>query len=371
MTVFALGFRHLLMRPPANASSGDRLSRGRNNRRKTMSLNRVRITRVATLIAALVSLSGWAQTAPPVVVRIDVENIVAYNEDVSDVSKLAADPAATTAAVRRTFEKTIVLGDVVAVNGAAVKGTLILNPRSLSLGPSATPGQAIGDATRANTCGGSFEILWPDGTQIGTIMVADMGGGPAPPGSPSAAASGNFAVIGGSGAFMGVRGHGGAMAGGVPSRQASMTEDPVKRRINGGGTGSWIFQLIPEHRPTVISLQGGPAIVHADNSQQVTAANPARPGETLTLYATGLGPVRASVDPGQPFPSSPLALVNSPVDVKVNGASASVSYAGGYPGTLDAYQVNFTLPTSLAPGMATLQVVAAWIPGAAITLPVQ
>ena len=121
----------------------------------------------------------------------------------------------------------------------------------------------------------------------------------------------------------------------------------------------------------MISLQSGPAIVHANNFQQVTASNPAHPAETLTLYATGLGPVRASVDPGQPFPSSPLAPVNSPVDVKVNGASAIVSYAGGYPGTVDAYQVNFTLPASLAPGMATLQVVAAWIPGAAVTIPVQ
>src|SRR5207302_3340243 len=130
-------------------------------------------------------------------------------------------------AARRTFEKTVVLGDVMAVNGTPVKGTLILNPRLLNLGPTATPGQAIGDATRGNTCGGSFEILWPNGTQIGTIMVADMGGGPAPPGSPSAAAQGNFAVIGGSGAFMGVRGHGGMTRAGVAARQASVTEDPV------------------------------------------------------------------------------------------------------------------------------------------------
>jgi hypothetical protein len=336
-------------------------------RRKTMSLNPVKITWAAIFVA----LSGWAQTAPPVVVRIDVENLVSYSEDVSDVSKFATDATVTTPVAGRTFERAVVLGDIVAVNGTAVKGTLILNPRILNMRPGATSGQAVGDATRGNTCGGSFEILWPDGTQIGTIMVADMGGGPAPPGSPSAVASGNFVVTGGSGNFMGLRGHGGAMAGGVPARQASMTEDPANRRINGGGKGSWVFHLIPEERPTVISLQGGPAIVHANNFQQVTASNPAQPGETLTLYATGLGPVRASVDPGQPFPSSPLALVNSPVDVKVNGASVSVSYAGGYPGTVDAYQVNFTLPASLEPGTPTLQVFAAWIPGAAITIPVQ
>jgi len=316
-------------------------------------------------------MSAWAQNAPPVAVQIDVENMVSYLEDVADVSKLATDASVTTPAAGRTFEKIISIGDIVAVNGAAVKGTLILNPRTLSMRPNATPGQAIGDATRSNTCGGSFEILWRDGTQIGTIMVADLGGGTAPPGSPSAAVQGNFAVIGGSGAFMGVRGHGGATAASVQARLASMTEDPANRRTNGGGKISFVFQLLAEERPQVISLAGGPAIVHVGNFQEVSVANPAHPGETLTLFATGLGPVRAALNPGQPFPSSPLALVNSPVEVHVNGAAANVSYAGGYPGAVDAYQVNFTLPTGLVAGTASLQLFAAWIPGAAVKIPVQ
>ena len=121
----------------------------------------------------------------------------------------------------------------------------------------------------------------------------------------------------------------------------------------------------------MISLANGPAIVHAGNFQQVSATNPAHAGETLTLLATGLGPVRAAVDPGQPFPSSPLAPVNSPVEVRVNGAVASVLYAGGYPGAVDAYQVNFSLPTSLVSGTASLQLIAAWTPGAEVKLQVQ
>ncbi len=329
------------------------------------------ISMTVVLAAAVIQMSAWAQNAPPVVVQIDIENAVSYFEDVADVSKLATDPAVTTAVAGRTFEKVIAIGDIVAVNGMAVKGTMILNPRTLNMRPNAAPGQVFGDATRANTCGGSFEILWPDGTQIGTIMVADLGGGPAPPGAPSAAAQGNFAVIGGSGAFMGVRGHGGMTLASVANRQASMTEDPANRRIKGGGKVSLVFQLIPEERPQVISLANGPAIVHASNFQQVSAANPAHPGETLTVFATGLGPVRAALNPGQPFPSSPLALANSPVEVRVNGAAAKVLYAGGYPGAIDAYQVNFSLPTSLVSGTASLQLIAAWIPGAEVKLPVQ
>lgn len=52
----------------------------------------------------------------------------------------------------------------------------------------------------------------------------------------------------------------------------------------------------------------------------------------LSLFATGVGPTRASLTPGQPFPSSPLAVVNSPIDVTVNGKSAEVLAAVGYPG---------------------------------------
>jgi len=334
-------------------------------------MNRGRSLYAACLSVALLHWPARAQNAPAVVFQIDVENIVSYLEDTPDVSKLATDTAATTPAAGRTFEKNVTLGDIVTVNGIPVKGTLILNPRLLNMKPNPGPGAAIGDATRGNTCGGSLEILWPDGTPIGTIMVADMGGGPAPPGSPVGATQGNFAIIGGSGAFMGVRGHGGSTAAAPPGRQASMMEDPANRRVNGGGKMSFFFQLLPEERPQVIAMPTGPAIVHSADWQPVSATNPAHAGETLTLFASGLGPVRAAINPGQPFPASPLAVVNSPVAVKVNGIDANVLYAGGYPGAVDGYQVNFTLPSGLAPGTASLQLAAAWIPGDAVMLPIR
>ncbi len=339
--------------------------------RRATTIFRTKTLSAACLSVALLPCLGHSQNAPAVVFRIDVENIVSYLEDTPDVSKLATDAGMTTPAAGRTFEKNVTLGDIVAVNGVSVKGTLILNPRLLNMKPNPGTGAAIGDATRGNTCGGSFEILWPDGTPIGTIMVADMGGGPAPPGSPVGATQGNFALIGGSGAFMGIRGHGGSTAAAPAGRQASMTEDPANRRVNGGGKMSFYFQILPEERPQVIAMATGPAIVHAADSQPVTAANPAHPGETLTLFATGLGPVRAAINPGQPFPASPLALVNSPVDVTVNGAGASVLYAGGYPGSVDGYQVNFIVPPALTPGTASLQLAAAWIPGDTVKLPIQ
>jgi uncharacterized protein (TIGR03437 family) len=123
--------------------------------------------------------------------------------------------------------------------------------------------------------------------------------------------------------------------------------------------------------PEILTVTGGPAIVHASNSQLVTAANPASAGEILTLYATGLGPTTPAVPLGQPFPEAPLHLVNAAVDVTINGQPGEVLYAGGYPGALNTYQVNFKAPSGIAAGTAALRLTAAWISGVEVTIPVR
>ena len=58
--------------------------------------------------------------------------------------------------------------------------------------------------------------------------------------------------------------------------------------------------------PAVFLLdQGGqPAIVHA-NGALVSFSAPAKPGETVSVYMTGLGCVRDAIQAGQPAPASP------------------------------------------------------------------
>ena len=91
----------------------------------------------------------------------------------------------------------------------------------------------------------------------------------------------------------------------------------------------------------------------------------------MSVFVTGLGPTKPGVDPGMPFPASPLFAVNSPVDVTVNGKPAQVTAAVGYPGTADGYQVNFRVPSDAAKGPATVQVAAAWIAGPAVSIVIQ
>jgi len=114
-----------------------------------------------------------------------------------------------------------------------------------------------------------------------------------------------------------------------------MAQDHAKRRVNGAGTIRFFLHVIPMTPPQIVTTAGGPAVTHSTDFTLVTASEPAAAGEILSLFATGLGPTNPSVDPGQAFPTTPLAAVNSPVDVTVNGEPAEVLGAVGYPGAVD------------------------------------
>ena len=124
-------------------------------------------------------------------------------------------------------------------------------------------------------------------------------------------------------------------------------------------------------RPAIAAAPSGPAVTHSNDFSLVTASKPAKAGEILSLFATGLGPTRPGVDLGKPFPANPPAVVNSPLEVTVNGRLAEVIGAVGYPGAVDGYQVNFRIPAATAPGLATIQPSAAWITGPDVKITVQ
>jgi hypothetical protein len=307
--------------------------------------------------------------------RIDTTNAVVYFEDTGDISSFTTDPGTPTPLLPgKIFNRQIGIADIQAVNGQPVMGVHTRVGPNIGLVTSPTPGHAIADVVRNAALEVAFEILKSDGTPIGTIMASGFNGGASPPGSPSKVTVANFVVTGGTGAFLGARGQVGAEApppGVSIQRSASMREDPANRRQNGGGAQRWVIHLIPMERPEIAMLPAGPAITHSSDFSLVSASKPAVAGEILSVFATGLGPVTPGVDPGEPFPSTPLAIVNSPVEVTVNGKAAEVPSAVGFPGAVDGYQVNFRVPPDTAKGPASIQVSAAWISGAAVSIPVQ
>ena len=104
---------------------------------------------------------------------------------------------------------------------------------------------------------------------------------------------------------------------------------------------------------------GGMAVTHASDFRLVDGANPAAPGEVLSLFATGLGPTQPGVDPGRAFPANPLGVVTSLVEVRIDGKPAEVLGAVGLPGSVDGYQVNFRVPADARRGVVVMQLSAA------------
>lgn len=83
----------------------------------------------------------------------------------------------------------------------------------------------------------------------------------------------------------------------------------------------------------------------------VTAANPAHAGETLLVWATGLGDVQAegtdeTVKAGLPLSTSDAPVKNT-VDAGVNGRSVSVVSAVLPQGAVGVYEVRIQLPDDL------------------------
>ncbi|MGI8987967.1 MAG: hypothetical protein ACR2I2_00100 [Bryobacteraceae bacterium] len=103
------------------------------------------------------------------------------------------------------------------------------------------------------------------------------------------------------------------------------------------------------------------AVTHSSDFTVVTASKPAVSGEAT----------RPAVGSGLTFPSSPLAPVDSLVEVRVNGRSAVVFGAVGFPGAVDGYQVNFRVPNNTVKGPAAIELSAGWVGGPPVNIIVQ
>jgi uncharacterized protein (TIGR03437 family) len=107
---------------------------------------------------------------------------------------------------------------------------------------------------------------------------------------------------------------------------------------------------------------GPAAVLHLDYTL-VTSDSPAKPGETLVLYLTGLGAVTPPANDGAAGPSNPPSPADETGSIGVDvydssGAdtAATVGFAGLAPGFAGLNQINFTVPGSAASGMGYVDV---------------
>ncbi len=324
------------------------------------------------LAGAMLCVAGLRSQPQPVLLEITVQNQVWYF-DTGELSKFATVSDMVMVPRFPPFQPCAGMADIISVNGTPVNGALLMYGAQLSPSPNPTPGRnSVSDIQRAALWSVYLEILAVDGRQVGSLMASGMHGGSAPPGSPKVPAVANWAITGGTGAFLGAAGQM-IVSGNVANqtvRFVSMESDPSTRRSSGMGALKYIVQLIPAARPEVVRNAAGPAVFHADFTT-VTANAPVTPGEILIARAVGLGPVREPLEPGQAFPEDPLAIVNSPVEVTLAGISTEVISQVGWPGTLDQYRVDFRVPRGLGAGTVPLRLSAAWIPGSELQLMVR
>ena len=94
--------------------------------------------------------------------------------------------------------------------------------------------------------------------------------------------------------------------------------------------------------------QGQGVIVNSGTNVIADAKAPAKIGDIVIIYCTGLGAVTGSVQPGVAVTGATPTV--QPVTVTIGRRSANVAYAGLTPGQAGLYQVNAIVPTGVAPG---------------------
>lgn len=128
---------------------------------------------------------------------------------------------------------------------------------------------------------------------------------------------------------------------------------PGTLRIRKGRALGFVLNTGAETGGTIfLDSQGRPVITHADFSP-VSPASPARVGEPIIVFATGLGWVDPPVPDGVPAPSAPLSRTRTIPEIGIGGQSAVVAFSGLVPGYIGLYQINVVVP-DVPPGETTL-----------------
>ena len=119
------------------------------------------------------------------------------------------------------------------------------------------------------------------------------------------------------------------------------------RLIRDGLAGPEVFITLTSAAPALFQLDPGTAIALKADYQLATPESPARPGEIIMLYATGLGETIPNPAPGAiANGAAPLARLDG-FGVLFDGlpvARDRIAYAGAAPGFAGLYQINVWVP---------------------------
>jgi uncharacterized protein (TIGR03437 family) len=114
---------------------------------------------------------------------------------------------------------------------------------------------------------------------------------------------------------------------------------------NGSGASNTVTNYVGSTQPGAFnSYTATPAVQHGADYSMVTPSNPARVGETLLVYLTGLGTLATS------------GSANNSIGAHIDGIQATVSFAGSQSTVGGGYQMNVVVPSGITNNPAYLDI---------------
>ena len=112
---------------------------------------------------------------------------------------------------------------------------------------------------------------------------------------------------------------------------------------NGALTAPETIQL-NAGTPATLQFTSGLIVAQHQDGSLILDTSPAKPGELIVFYMTGLGATDIDVPSGQPAPADPPARVKDVPVVTLNGNPVTPLFAGLTPGLVGLYQLNIQVP---------------------------
>jgi len=161
----------------------------------------------------------------------------------------------------------------------------------------------------------------------------------------TAAASVTFTVGGKPGFVASIVG-GNTLVGQLPVDAPAGTATTLTVTVSG--TPSLPFNVtLDAYAPAIFSSDGsgsGPGRILTPGNAKITGSAPAHTGDTVVVFAVGLGATNPPTPTGVATAANPTAATAT---VTMGGASATVLFAGVTPGSAGLYQINVKVPTGV------------------------
>jgi uncharacterized protein (TIGR03437 family) len=120
----------------------------------------------------------------------------------------------------------------------------------------------------------------------------------------------------------------------IPQPVTLVSAEPAIFTSNLLGTGQGLIFVVPNPTSQIL----------ADDSA------PAKAGDVIIVYCTGLGAVNPPVTAGQATTSDTLHQAGGAVVLNIGGVTVTPAFAGLSPGFTGLYQINATMPAGVTPG---------------------